>query len=78
MHRKHFQDLTSRTTFHIKKSVIPYVVALGELDPYRTVPVKLWRAMERPKGKFPAGACTRIREDKVFGIHLRGTSLQRI
>lgn len=23
--------------------MIPYVVALGELDPYRTVPVKLWR-----------------------------------
>lgn len=46
MHRKHFQDLTSRTTFHIKKSVIPYVVALGELDPYRTVPVKLWRGQK--------------------------------
>lgn len=68
MHRKHFQDLTSRTTFHIKKSVIPYVVALGELDPYRTVPVKLWR---RQKETF-------IHEDKVFGIHLRGISLQRI
>lgn len=64
MHLKHFQDLTSRTTFY----VIPYVVALGELDPYRTVPVKLWR---RQKETF-------IHEDKVFGIHLRGISLQRI